>query len=254
MAFQQRQMAALGLDYLRVEAITPQDLFLPRDDPYWLRWERPLTDTEKAILASHRRAWKLVAGGKEPYLILEDDALLAQEVSAFLMMVERLAQVEHISLEVRGRKKLLARLGFLDMPLRRLYQDRTGAAAYILWPAGAEKLLIRSEKRPGLADGVICAAYELASYQADPALSIQLDQCSRHGITPPCDSRSLNTAPRSAPSRKLSGKGRFGFLLRRVLAQLRMGWRYLCCIPMAVRRIPRLSKNWPNINSPWKPF
>jgi len=247
MAFQNRQMAALGLQSIRLEAITPLELTPPAEDSHWLGWERPLTATEKAVYASHRRAWTIIAAGGSPQLVLEDDALLSSDAPSFIAMVEGLVGVDHITLEVRGRKKWLARQPYSGLPMRRLYLDRTGAAAYILWPEGAKKLLARTSLRPGLADGVICATSELVSYQAVPALAIQLDQCARYDMTPPCDTRSLNVAPRAALHGGLSLFGYLRFRKRRLVAQLRMGWRQILCARNANRLEPPLSANWPEL-------
>ena len=68
--------------------------------------------------------------------------------------------------------------------LLRLYQDRTGAAGYILWPSGANKL-IQLEKNSGigLADAHITACHALKAYQVEPSPIIQLDQCKDYGIS-----------------------------------------------------------------------
>jgi glycosyl transferase family 25 len=140
---------------------------------------------------------------------------------------------DHISLETRGRKKLLARNPEPGLPLRRLYLDRTGAAAYVLSPSGAKKLLTRASLARGLADGVICAAHELASFQADPALAIQLDQAWEFGLPTPIEVTSqIGAAPKP-------DKGGPAFRLRRLRAQLEQGLRQLrpgterCLVPPA---------------------
>ncbi|MDT8856006.1 glycosyltransferase family 25 protein [Paracoccaceae bacterium Fryx2] len=185
LAFQAGQLDRLGLPWQRVEAVTPATLSPPSDAPYWQRWERPLSPAEKACAASHRAVWARVAAGFGPVLVLEDDALLLPGVADFLARVTGFQGVDHISLETRGRRKLLG-APHPQAPMRRLWQDRSGAAAYVLWPAGAARLLARADRRAGIADAVICAAYDMSSWQADPALAIQIDQCARYGIPPPC--------------------------------------------------------------------
>lgn len=232
MAFQHRQLDRLNIGFDRMEATTPQMLDPPAGDAYWLRWERPMRDVEKAVLLSHRAAWRHVAAQPAPMLVLEDDAWLSDRVPEMLACLEPLAGLDHVSLETRGRKKVVGRRPHPVCPgIRRLYQDRTGAAAYVLWPSGARKLLDRSNRRPGLSDAVICSAYEMASWQAVPALAIQLDQCATYGLKPP-----LDTVSSILPTQKPPHDARaLSFRLRRVLAQLRMGLRMLGTLPVAER-------------------
>ena len=233
MGFQRAQMTALGLDFERLEATTPKTLSPPANDPYWRGWERPLKNTEKAALLSHRTAWKSIVDADAPRLILEDDSLLSLGVPEFLAAVDSLTGVDHITLEVRGRKKLVAcRFRNSGLPLRRLYQDRTGAAAYILWPSGAAKLLIRSNRRPAIADGVICASYDLVSLQAEPALAIQLDQCTRYGWSAPI---SVQSAISSTQLPICEYKG-VAHRIQRILAQIRMGARRISFLWVAENR------------------
>ena len=107
--------------------------------------------------------------------------------------------------------------------LLRLYQDRSGAAAYLLWPAGAKKLLNNASRAAGLADAVICRAYELLSYQLEPAGAVQLDCASTYGITPPIQTHSAIAAAPEAEDNRWAPD----FRLRRIGAQVRMGLRML---------------------------
>ena len=246
MAFQRAQLAALGIAFARLPACTPERLDPPGDDPWWGRWERPMTAVEKAVLLSHRAAWTRIAAGQGPVLVLEDDAYLSARTPDFLRLLEGLDGVDHVTLEVRGRRKLVARGAWRGIAgLRRLYQDRTGAAAYVLWPAGARKLLARAARAPAIADGVICAAYEMVSLQADPPLAVQLDCCARYGVAAP-----LATVSAIAPgrARRLPRKSA-GQHLRRIGAQLRMGLRRLAH-PLAARRDLLPEGPWPAIRLP----
>lgn len=237
MKFQDAQMAALSLQWERIDAVTPETLPVPADDLQWQRWERPMKTVEIAVFASHCLAWRQVRTADVPHLIIEDDALLAAETPAFLRELKREAGIDHVTLEVRNRKKLVGRR-HRNLPMRRLYQDRTGAAAYVLWPSGAGKLLTRAGVRPGLADAVICAAYELNSWQADPGLAIQLDQCVAYGVAQPIQTES--SIGKDSPPR-----ARGLYRARRIASQLRMGLRHLSKLFVAERRWITLSSNWP---------
>lgn len=217
MAFQRGQLLALGILWERIEAVMPDTLPVPAENPCWRRWERPLRATEAATLLSHRAAWERVAREDKPMLVLEDDAVLAGGTAGFLEMAASVDDADHVTLETRGRRKLLGRR-HESLPARRLYQDRTGAAAYALWPEGARRLLRRATRRPALADAIICAAYELRSWQAVPALAVQADMCGRYGIQAPIETV-------SSISGKTVSRGTGVHRLRRAAAQVRMGWR-----------------------------
>ena len=240
MAFQARQMEALDLPWERLEATTPETLPVPPDDPRWRRWERPMKAAEIAQLVSHAMAWELVQAANAPQLIIEDDVLLALDVPAFLRRIETEAGLDHVTLEVRNRKKLVGRR-HPNLPIRRLYQDRTGAAAYVLWPSGAVKLLSHFTARPGLSDAVINTTYEMGSWQADPALAIQLDQCATYGIAQPISTESFRIS-----LDRTRGRGFYRF--RRLAAQVRMGFRHLSKSAVAERRRISLSANWPTFH------
>ena len=237
MSFQQEQMQRLGLDYRRLEAVTTGQLDPPAGDAYWKKWERSLKDTEKAAFMSHKRAWQTVADHNRPYLILEDDALLSNQIQAFTALCESIEWADHVSLEARGRKKIVGRkLVSTDIPLRRLYQDRTGAAAYILWPSGAKKLLERCRNYSGLADAVISSTYNMKSYQCDPALAIQLDMCKTYGLVAPIDTHSFIDEGEYENSRRSTfGFQKVMFKTRRLISQLKMAFHILRHVPVAKR-------------------
>ena len=249
LALQMAQLKQLALPFERIEAVTPATLSPPADDPMWHRWQRPLRATEMALLASHVRAWQRVMRLARPALVLEDDALLAASVPAFLETVAALAGIDHITLETRGRKKLVARDRDPRAAMRRLWQDRTGSAAYVVWPSGAAKLLRAANAHAGPSDAVISSAGGLVSYQADPALAIQLDQCAAYGVKQLlATASSVDAVPKpQAVSEAYSIHARVAFRARRVAAQVRMGWRQ-ARHPFAVERRPiQPAADWPDL-------
>jgi glycosyl transferase, family 25 len=233
--FQATQMQALGLLWSRIEAVTANDAVDTRDASYWNGWERPLRPTEKACLLSHMAAWRSIVDSGEPALVLEDDAVLSRETPALLQALRGLASAKHVTLEVRQRKKWI---GLAVQPiapglaLRRLYRDRSGAAAYVLWPAGAAALLARAARRPGLADALICEATELESLQVEPACAVQLDMCAAYGIDVPSPAASFNTGDRPA----VHPREWLGFRWRRIKGQLAIA---ACIVPNLVRAVRR---------------
>jgi len=235
MAFMAAQMDALGLPWERMEGITPDTLSPPENDPVWHRWQRPLRATEMALCASHVAAWRRILELGQPCLVLEDDAVLAAGTPEFLAGARALSGVDHISLETRARKKVMARRQHTSLPMRRLYQDRTGSAASVIYPSGARKLLDRVRLVGGPSDAVISSTYALASYQADPALAVQLDLCPYYDLPQPLATASLVDAE-TKPAPDLPAGRWAAYRWRRIAGQVRMGWRQLVHSPVAVRR------------------
>jgi glycosyl transferase family 25 len=249
LALQRVQMRALGLAWERIEAVTPETLTPPASDPVWHRWQRPLRATEMALCASHILAWRRVVSLIEPCLVIEDDALLAATAPAFLAGVAGLAGIDHVSLETRSRKKVVDRRLDPRAPMRRLWQDRTGSAAYVVWPGGAEKLLAHALRVGGPSDAVISSTYALTSFQADPALAIQLDRCTAYGVAQPVATASTIDAMRK-PVAAVAGYTlgeRARFRLRRAGAQLRMGARQYARPLRAQRRHIAPAREWPSL-------
>jgi glycosyl transferase family 25 len=219
------QLDALGLPWERLEAVTPATLSPPEGDPVWHRWQRPMRVTEMALCASHVAAWERVLALGEPCLVLEDDAVLSTRLPALLAAVANLGEVEHLSLETRGRKKLVARAVHPAAPIRALWQDRTGSAAYVVRPAGARKLIAHARRAGAPSDALISSTPALLSWQADPALAVQLDICARYGVPQAIPTTSLIDAVAKPPVTGLTPAARRAYRARRLAAQLAMGGR-----------------------------
>ncbi len=233
LAFMERQMTVLGLDWERIAAVIPETLAPPADDAVWHRWQRPLRVTEMALCASHMAAWTRVVELDAPCLILEDDALLAADLVARLDALAPLTGIDHVSLETRSRRKLIARTPHPAAPIRRLYQDRTGSAAMVVWPSGARKLLRQARRVGAPSDALISSCPGLVSYQSDPALSIQLDQCVAYGVTQATETHSLIDAANKPSLADLPASKRLAFRARRIWGQLVMGVRLLVFRPVS---------------------
>ncbi|MCV2876688.1 glycosyltransferase family 25 protein [Rhodobacteraceae bacterium XHP0102] len=245
MAFMAAQMDHFGLDWARIEAVTPETLTPRADDPVWHRWQRPLRVTEMALCASHMAAWRAVIAADAPHLILEDDAVLAADLPAFLALVAELRDVDHISLETRGRKKVLGRVLHPAAPMLRLWQDRTGSAAYIAYPKGAQLMLDHAQRAGGPSDAIISSTYAMHSYQAVPALAVQLDICAQYGVPQAIKTKSLIDAV-DKPRLPAHGMAALGFRARRIWGQVVMGWRQLRHRGSRVHVAP--ARDWPEIS------
>lgn len=235
--FQLQQAASLGLELNFKDAVHRDQVPSGVAETLAMQWERKMSPTEVACYLSHFQLWEQVASDNQPHLILEDDALLSAQVPSFLREVEQLVDIDHISLEVRGRKKLIGDkviYTVADTELRRLYLDRTGAAAYILWPSGAKKLVqLHRRKGAALADAQICRAHQLNSYQTEPPLAIQLDCCELYGIQSPMATQSTILNTRRDVEDNI---GKWRFKIRRIVSQLRMARRQLTYSTLATRR------------------
>lgn len=140
-------------------------------------WGRPLRDTEVACLLSHRRAWSKVVAANRPHLVLEDDVVLSQQTRKLLSELYLLENVDIVNLECHAKPKRLGRKQYTVLvpgyTLSQIYRDRSGAAGYIIWPRGAEKLLAYTERLSPLADAALALTPGVVRYQLEPAAAIQ---------------------------------------------------------------------------------
>ena len=221
--FQQKQLSKLGLNYEILKAISVHDISNETFVKHYQDWQRPLKNTEVACYFSHRSVWQKIIDINMPALILEDDALLSKRTPEVLNSLNELSNADLIQLEVRGRKKLNKKQGLAILSthsLYRLYQDRTGAAGYVLWPSGAKKLLEHESLNGiGLADAHIATCYSIKSYQVEPAAIIQLDQCNDYNVQ--------NSYSKELYSSTVSNvknlKSPFYFQIKRLYSQLKTG-------------------------------
>tara|TARA_X000000950_G_scaffold212707_1_gene255917 strand:- start:93 stop:887 length:795 start_codon:yes stop_codon:yes gene_type:complete len=224
--FQNQQLKKLGIFFERIDAIDATHL---NEDTYQVHansWERPLRRTEVACALSHLSAWQKVISGDRPYLILEDDALLSNHTKLLIDALAPRSDYDCITLETRMRRKTISRKkqrickGFW---LSRLIQDKSGAAAYALWPSGAKRLLAwYHDHGLGLADAMLSLGPNWNHGQIEPAVAIQMDCCDYYGVQSPIEtSTNINNVPKPKAS------SIYPFLWRRLKAQMRMATRKL---------------------------
>jgi len=242
-AFQQEQLDSLKLNFEFLDATSTSDISKTTYKQHYRDWQRPLKETEVACYYSHRHAWDRVIQSNRPALILEDDALLSKYTSTLLKSLSIKKNIDLINFENRGRKKFVSRSSesiVCNSKLLKLYQDRTGAAGYILWPSGAEKL-IQCEKQKGiaLADAHITACNNLNSYQVEPSPIIQLDHCEYYNIRNPIS----NNASESSVSSHDNPKGGVYFRLKRIFFQIKLGVYQLFIATYSIRRYIKINKD-----------
>lgn len=242
--FQQNQLSKLGLEFEFLDATSIHDLNEATYKKHYQDWQRPLKTTEVACYYSHRRAWDRVIQSNKPVLILEDDALLSKCVPALLKDLLSRKDADLINFENRGRKKFVSRSGepiVCNSKLLRLYQDRTGAAGYILWPSGAKKLIqCEGKKGIALADAHITACNNLIVYQVEPSPIIQLDMCNYYEINIPI----LMDVSKSTVSSCTNNKGNIYFRLKRLSSQFKLAIRLISIIRSERRYISINVKNF----------
>ena len=242
LAFQKWQLDSLGLDFIRLDAYTPENM--PKIHAgYWKRWSRPLRPNEKAKLLSHGLAWDWVIDNG-PALIVEDDAVLSHILPEILQNLEMITEIDFLSLEVRGRRKLLARQSIPvghGVASHRLYLDKIGSAAYVLWPNGAKKLAKRAAKGAVSLDGIAQWATKVDCYQIDPACAVQLDIADKYGLNAPLDS------PSKQPGEKFRNVFTVRQTVRLILSRLHKLLRFFRYGAIAQRRKVELKPEYFNV-------
>lgn len=224
--FQQQQLTVLGIPFLRIPAVSAKDLGDATYAEHANNWERPLRRTEVACALSHIQAWETVIQRNAHCLILEDDALLSTHTKNILDALVHQTDYDCVNLETRARKKRVSKNKshlWGNFFLSKLIQDKSGAAAYVLWPSGAKLLLKWVRKHGiGLADATIALGPSLKHGQVEPAAAIQLDCCNRYGLTCPLETTtSIHNIPKPEPSFW------YPFLWRRFLGQVRIAVKKL---------------------------
>jgi len=240
--FQKKQLFKLGLNFEFLDATSVDEISEKTYKKYRNNWQRPMRDTEVACYLSHRNAWDKVVESNQPALILEDDALLSKYVPEILDILSDRGDVDLITLENRGRKKFVAKLGVGlggHSTLLRLYQDRTGAAGYVIYPSGAKKLIEQQNKKGiALADAHITACHSLKAFQVEPSPIVQLDICKYYGIE---NSHSERVGKIIDSVNK--PKGNWIFWIKRNYYQVKMGLRQLVLLIKSERRYIKLNKS-----------
>ncbi|WP_104487897.1 glycosyltransferase family 25 protein [Acinetobacter indicus] len=251
LAFQIKQCLTLGLSFQRLPAVSVDDISEEDYKSLGFGWQRPLRKVEVACFLSHQRAWESVVKSDSPALILEDDAVLAKHLPYLLAEIEKqdFKDVDLINFEVRSRKKIISKqpvhqLKAGNTALYALFQDRTGAAGYLLYPSGAQKLLQRlAETAPAIADGFIFSHYGLNSLQAEPAAVIQEDQLAAYGLVPEEQFESVIGRSEHHKPVYASAAEKRKFKTRRLAGQWAMACRYVQVMFKAQKRLIRLNRD-----------
>ena len=249
MAFQKKQLDALGIKFSRLSAnaIDPKEYF----EKYKSTWERPLSLSEVSLFFNHKKIWQMIVEENKPMLILEDDAYLTDTTPTLLKEIEKLENVDYLNIEARGnnQKKIIANKAKCivgNTSILRLYQGRSGTGGYVLWPSGAKKLLDQVAKgKIGIVDKFINANYQLKAYQCEPAALIQLDKCEHYGLTPPIETQSYIEAKSRSP---VKPDEYWTYKLARIKGQVKIAFNHLRHFSHSTKRAIGVSeKSFPKI-------
>ena len=221
---QRNQFNELGLEFERLPAVTIHDFTEEDYKRMAFNGQRPMKQSELACFLSHKKAWEYVCKLNEPCVIFEDDVVLAKDFKHLIAGIEPLKNIDHITLEVVGRKKIISK-EFLSLnenyKLFRLFQDRNGAGGYVLFPTGAKKLLDQLNSRAiGLADEVIASCRSLLSYQVEPAAVLQGCICPLYDVETDIDRGSVIGAVQNNQNYNLTVLQKMKFKRNRILSQI----------------------------------
>jgi glycosyl transferase family 25 len=182
LAFQRAQAKHLGIDFERIPAVDGAKLSAETYHRYARRWQRVMTRNEVACLLSHARCWEHVIELGCNALVLEDDAVLAEELPAFLNEAAALEGCVVVNIETRCRRAFLARerSAYSSTGLYALLRAVSGSAGYLVTPEAAAMLLKGLPHKAGLVDNYIWGKRDVRRLQADPAFCMGLDVMQAH--------------------------------------------------------------------------
>jgi glycosyl transferase family 25 len=145
-----QQAGSLGLKLDRVDALDARAAEPAQIDP-WFEGGGPLGEIpkgDKACLLSHRQAWEMFLATPDRHAVfLEDDVRLGPDAASLLAADDWIpAEAAVVKLEhygPKGQRVLLTGMRAIakGFQLGRMLSRHTGAAAYILSRAAAERLL-----------------------------------------------------------------------------------------------------------------
>ncbi|MBE8222066.1 MAG: glycosyltransferase family 25 protein [Bdellovibrionales bacterium] len=233
--FQEEQLKKLGLKYIFFNAYSPDTIDLDFYKKHYSDWQRPLKKEEFGCYLSHRELWKKIITDNKPALILEDDILLSKYTKDMIEKLSTNTEFDLINFETGIRKKYVAKCSKKITEthnLVKLYLNRSGSGAYVLYPEAAKKLLKRElTKGIALADYHIHNCYSLKSYQAEPAIAVQMVFSEHYKIK----KNNLIIAASSIYDGSRI-KSNFRFILRRIFGQIRLGVRQLATLMLFKKR------------------
>jgi glycosyl transferase family 25 len=177
-SYQIDQMQRLGLDYEIIDAVRPDGISRLEMSRRIISWNRRLRLEEVACALTHRAAWSHVVASGRPTVVLEDDVILCASFELVIRAAVDLAPSEYVQLETVNRRKLVhvdaTSLGCKDYEVRRLFRERYGSAAYLIWPEAARRVLAMTIIATAPSDVALNVCSGISRSQILPACAIQM--------------------------------------------------------------------------------
>lgn len=202
---QARQAERLGIAIERIGGVEGEALAEKTYRRYAARWQRPLSRSEVGCLLGHHACWERVVAAGRNALILEDDAVLAPGIAAFLAEADVIDGPSLVNLETRGERRFLSRRPVMTLAgtqtrLYTLHMAVAGGTAYLVTPEAAARLMAALDRRAAPADAFLWNAPGIRRLQAEPALGVALDILARHYGAEPVHAAARSTIRRPALS------------------------------------------------------
>lgn len=160
-----------ALDAAATENFTSPRYAPHRWGPYW-----SMTPTEIAVFEGHRKTWETIVETGVPGAIFEDDTLLSSTVGGVLSdLGQAHSQFDLIKLDtLGGRFRFGASSQIAGQTLRQIVGVLPSAAAYLLSPRGAARLLDHAQSYcDHLDDFVTRPERGLRAFQLVPGVAVQ---------------------------------------------------------------------------------
>ncbi len=246
-AYQTAQAQRLGFEPRWSDAVGINDISDAFFHQYAFQWQRALKKTEVACFMSHLQLWKSIAISDGPAIVLEDDVVLGCDWLANVQLLATYTQADLVCLETWGKKTLGKSETIGNLELRQLLINSAGAAAYVLWPSGAQHLVARYERcGVALADAFINQTLGWRIWQLVPANAVQMSVAPDFGLPHMDHSESMIAREQHASAMAPSLTVRWQMKGRRLLGELNKAWRQLSTVLHCKRtRVPFMNHDHP---------
>lgn len=179
--FQQAQADRLGMELEFINAVSVDDLPVRVLQNAANEWTRAIRAQDVACTFSHWCAWEIISEQTEQVCILEDDVLLSIHFKNVLDYIERRRDGWSCvyDLEFANHKHKLSRSPVwrnagLQVTAHRIYKNKHGAAAYVLGPKAAQRLL-REANGYHMMEAFLWTRRWMRQLQIEPCQAVQLD-------------------------------------------------------------------------------
>lgn len=180
-AFQQAQAERLNLKVEFINAVSVDNLPARVLQNAANEWTRAIRAQDVACTFSHWRAWEIIAEQTEQVCVLEDDVLLSERFKDVLDYIDRrrdgwscVYDLEFANYDHKLSRSPVWRNASLKVAAHRIYKNKRGAAAYVLGPKAAERLL-REANGYRMMEAFLWTRRWMRQLQIEPCQAVQLD-------------------------------------------------------------------------------